>query len=417
MTTMYADVPDILSPEHDRDPQIAYRHLRENAPVFFHEGSNSWLVSRHADILRLVRGQEVTSKNYSDGLGLIFGSTVLEMDGSEHQKHRLLLNPIFHQDEIGRMRPDIRRVIESLFLPLVEAAAAPVRSGEKEFAELDLVPAYFGELPIGIIEMMLNLPKHEHENFSRWYKAMMAFTANIAREQGPIDRGMKAREEMTACVLPLITGRRLDPAPDLISQMALARLKDGESLTDEEVRAFVSLMITAGGETTDRALGQVMLNLLQHPDQLAAVRANRELIHDAHVETLRYSPPVNIAGRQAAVDIELHGQTIPAGATILCLIGAGNRDPRKFSDPDTFDIFRTDNSTEKGFTGAADHLGFLNGRHHCVGSQLAKAEIEMGVNLILDNMLNLRLAEGFVPRPEGLWTRGVDHLKVAFTPA
>jgi cytochrome P450 len=417
MTTSYAEVPDILSPEHDLDPQIAYRHLRENAPVFFHEGSDSWLISRHADILRLVRGQEVTSKNYSDGLGLIFGSTVLEMDGSEHQKHRLLLNPIFHQNEISRMRPEIRQVIESLFLPLVDAAAEPARSGAKEFAELDLVPAYFGELPIGIIEMMLNLPKHEHENFSRWYKAMMAFTANIAREQGPIDRGMKAREEMSACVLPLITERRNDPAPDLISQMALARLKDGESLTDEEVRAFVSLMITAGGETTDRALGQVMLNLLQHPDQLAAVRENRELVHDAHVETLRYSPPVNIAGRQAAVDIELHGQTIPAGATILCLIGAGNRDPRKFSEPDKFDIFRTDNSTEKGFTGAADHLGFLNGRHHCVGAQLAKAEIEMGVNIILDNMLNLRLAEGFVPRPEGLWTRGVDHLKVSFTPA
>ena len=274
-------------------------------------GSQSYLVSRHEDILRLVRGQEVTSANYGDGLGLIFGRTVLEMDGSEHQKHRLLLNPIFRPEKIGEIRSHIKTLISELFLPLVEEAAAPVRRGELEFAELDLVPAYFAELPIGIIEIMLELPRDQHENFARWYRAMMAFTANIAREQGPIDRGLKAREEMTECVLPLITERREHPGVDLISQMAMAELKDGEKLTDEEVRAFVSLMITAGGETTDRALGLVMLNLLQHPDQLAAVRANRELINSAHVETLRYSPPVNMAGRQAAVDIELHGVTIP----------------------------------------------------------------------------------------------------------
>jgi cytochrome P450 len=416
MPILTADAPDILSEEHDRDPEIAYRYLREEAPVVYHPGSNSYLVTRHADVLSLLRGQETNSQNYGDGLGLIFGRTVLELDGQEHRKHRLLLNPIFHTAEIASLRPTMLSVITEMFLPQVAAANLPVERGETDTAILDLVPAYFGELPISVIEAMLDLPRERHEDFSRWYKAFHAFTANLAGDQGVIDRGFAARAEMTEYVLPLITQRRANPGNDLISQMCMADI-DGQKLTDEEVRAFVSLMITAGGETTDRALGLVLLNLLRHPDQLAAVRENRDLIVNAFVETMRYTPPVGVAGRQAAVDIELHGVTIPAGSTINCLIAAANRDPRKFAEPDVFNIVREDNSAAKGFTGAADHLGFANGRHFCVGAQLAKAEIEIAFNMIFDNMKDLRLAEGFVPKPTGLWTRGVNKMVVAYTPA
>lgn len=415
MTTLSPDVPDILSDEHDDDPQPAYRYLREQAPAVFHPGSDSWLVSRHADVSRLLRAKEVSSKNYGDGLGLIFGRTVLELDGKEHQKHRLLLNPLMNGIQLVAMQPMMLGVVTDLFLPELEKAVAARPGGVGE-AEIDLVPAYFGELPISVIETMLDLPKDKHEDFSRWYKAMHAFTANIAGLPGPIEAGLQARKELTEYVLPLITERRANPGTDLISGMCQAEI-DGEKLTDEEVRAFVSLMITAGGETTDRALGLIMLNLLQHPAQLEAVKADRSLIANAFVETLRYSPPVNIAGRMAEEDIELHGVTIPAGAKINCLIGAANRDETKFSDPHRFDIFREDNSVEKGFSGAADHLGFAKGRHLCVGAALAKAEVEIALNLIFDNMPDIRLADGFVPRPTGLWTRGVDELRVAFTPA
>lgn len=414
MTTLSPDVPDILSDEHDDDPQPTYRYLREQAPAVFHPGSDSWLVSRHADVSRLLRAKEVSSRNYGDGLGLIFGRTVLELDGKEHQKHRLLLNPLMNGIQLVAMQPMMLGVVTDLFLPELEKAVAARPGGVGE-AEIDLVPAYFGELPISVIESMLDLPKEKHEDFSRWYKAMHAFTANIAGLPGPIEAGLKARAEMTEYVLPLIVERRANPGTDLISGMCQAEI-DGEKLTDEEVRAFVSLMITAGGETTDRALGLIMLNLLQHPEQLEAVKADRSLIANAFVETLRYSPPVNIAGRMAEEDIELHGSTIPAGANINCLIGAANRDDAKFSDPHRFDIFRDDNSVERGFSGAADHLGFAKGRHLCVGAALAKAEVEIALNLIFDNMPDIRLADGFVPRPTGLWTRGVDELRVAFTP-
>jgi cytochrome P450 len=415
MSTLSPDVPDILSDEHDDDPQPAYRYLREEAPAVFHPGSDSWLVSRHADVSRLLRAKEVSSKNYGDGLGLIFGRTVLELDGKEHQKHRLLLNPLMNGIQLVAMQPMMLGVVTDLFLPELAKSVAARPGGVGE-AEIDLVPTYFGELPISVIETMLDLPKERHEDFSRWYKAMHAFTANIAGLPGPIEAGLQARKELTEYVLPLITERRANPGTDLISGMCQAEI-DGEKLTDEEVRAFVSLMITAGGETTDRALGLIMLNLLQHPAQLEAVKADRSLIANAFVETLRYSPPVNIAGRMAEEDIELHGATIPAGAKINCLIGAANRDETKFSDPHSFDIFRDDNSVERGFSGAADHLGFAKGRHLCVGAALAKAEVEIALNLIFDHMPDIRLADGFVPRPTGLWTRGVDELRVAFTPS
>lgn len=252
MTTVAPDVPDILSAEHDRDPEIAYRYLREHAPAVFHPGSNSWLISRPEDILRLVRGKQVDSKNYEAGIGAVYGRNLLEMDGREHQQQRTLLNPLLHGVNLEGYQPLIRKVVDEL----------------------------------------------------------------------------------------------------------LCEAKVNDAGLDEEVRAFISLMIVAGAETTERALGNVMLNLLQHPDQLSAVRQDRSLITDALVETLRFSPPVNVAGRTAAADIEIHGVTIPSGAAVTCLIGAANRDPRKFSDPDKFDIFRSDNSTQNGFTGRADHLGF-----------------------------------------------------------
>jgi cytochrome P450 len=415
MTTTSATVPDILSVEHDVDPQPGYRYLRDEAPVVYHAGSDSWLVTRHEDVQQLLRGHEVSSQNYATGAGLIFGRTLLEMDGKEHQRHRVLINPIFQAAGIENVRPTIMRVVSEQFLPHLETALAAVRRGESVFAEIDLVPTYFGQLPIGVIEIMLDLPRDHHEKFTEWYTAMHAFTGNVSGDPEVDARGRQASSDMSDYMLPIIAERRAHPTDDLISRMCLVDI-DGEALSDEGVVSFARLMVTAGGETTDRALGLTMLNLLQHPDQLAAVRENRSLIDNAFVETLRYSAPVAFSGRRAEVDIEMHGVTIPQGATINLLLAAANRDPRKFSEPDRFDIFRSDNDVERGFSGVSDHLGFLKGRHHCVGAQLARAEIQTALNVIFDNMNNLRLAEGFVPKPTGLWTRGVNSLVVAFTP-
>jgi pulcherriminic acid synthase len=121
--------------------------------------------------------------------------------------------------------------------------------------------------------------------------------------------------------------------------------------------------------------------------------------------------------RQTAKDVEIEGTQIPAGSTITCMLAAANRDPRKFSDPDTFDIFRTDNDTSKAFTASADHVAFIDGRHFCVGAMLARNEVDAATNHLLDHMKDLRLREGHTPVEEGIFTRAPNHLEVTFVPA
>jgi pulcherriminic acid synthase len=217
-------------------------------------------------------------------------------------------------------------------------------------------------------------------------------------------------------MIPIIRERRENLGDDLLSTLCAAEV-DGVRMSDEDIKAFCSLLLAAGGETTDKAIASILANLLANPDQLAAVRADRNLIPAAFAETLRHTPPVHMIMRQSATDVELTGGTIPAGATVTCLIGAANRDEQRFRDPDTFDIFREDLTTTSAFSAAADHLAFALGRHFCVGALLAKAEVEVGVNQLLDAMPDLRLADGFDPVEQGVFTRGPKALPVSFTPA
>ena len=157
------------------------------------------------------------------------------------------------------------------------------------------------------------------------------------------------------------------------------------------------------------------MNLIANPDQLAAVRADRSLIDAAFAETLRHSPPVQMIMRQPAEDVEMQGVTIPAGATVTCMIAAANRDPRHYDEPDRFDISRTDLSVSKAFSGAANHVGFCLGRHFCVGAMLAKTEVEIAANQLLDAMDDIAF-DGEAPAPTGVFTRAPSSMPLTFTP-
>lgn len=221
--------------------------------------------------------------------------------------------------------------------------------------------------------------------------------------------------EFAEYMIPIIRERRDNLGDDLLSSLCAAEV-DGVRMSDEDIKAFCSLLLAAGGETTDKAIASILANLLQHPEQLAAVREDRSLIAAAFAETLRYTPPVHMIMRQSATDVEVSGGTIPQGATVTCLIGAANRDERRYREPDRFDIFRDDLTTTSAFSAAADHLAFALGKHFCVGALLAKAEVEIGLNQLLDAMPDLRLADDFDPREQGVFTRGPQSLPVQFTP-
>jgi pulcherriminic acid synthase len=417
MTVASHAAPDILSAAHAADPYTTYRILLEHHPVLFHEPTKSWLVSRHEDLVSLFRDKEsFSSENYSWQLEPVHGRTILQMEGREHTAHRRLLNPFFHGSGLEHFTATIERVAQELARPFLEREAAAVAAGERERGEVDLVASFTHVFPISVIEQMLALPKADHEKFERWYESIMDFLTNLSGEQEPIDRGLRTRRELADYFLPIIAERRQGDGDDLISRFAQAEV-DGERLSDEEIRGFISLMLPAGGETTDRALASLFKNLLEHPDQLGAVSEDRSLIVDALAETLRFSPPVHMIMRQTVRDVEVQGVSIPAGSTITCLLAAANRDPRKFADPDRFDLFRTDNDTARAFTAAADHLAFIDGRHFCVGAMLARTEVDAATNHLLDHMHDLRLRDGFVPVEEGIFTRAPNRLEVTFVPA
>jgi pulcherriminic acid synthase len=228
---------------------------------------------------------------------------------------------------------------------------------------------------------------------------------------------MQTREELREYFMPLIAERRGNGGQDLVSLVADADV-GGTRLTDEEICAFISLVIVAGGETTDSAIASLFKLLLENPDQLEAVRADRSLVLDAFAEQLRYAPPVHLILRIAAADVEVAGTTIPKGAKIGLVLAAANRDENKFADPDRFDIFRTDNDTDRAFRASADHISFADGRHFCVGNSLAREEVEIAVGEILDALPGPpRFAAGFEPGETGIWFRAPQTLDLSYDAA
>ncbi|GAA1173308.1 cytochrome P450 [Streptomyces hebeiensis] len=399
-------VPDILSPEFAANPYPAYRVMRESAPLIWHEATRSYIISRYDDVERAFKDKEAafTTENYDWQLEPVHGRTILQLSGREHAVRRALVAPAFRG---GQLRDSIQPVIERNSRELIDAF--------RHTGSADLVRDYATRFPVNVIADMLGLDKADHPRFHGWYTAVIAFLGNLSADPEVAAAGERTRVEFAEYMLPIIQRRREDLGDDLLSTLCAAEV-DGVRMSDEDIKAFCSLLLAAGGETTDKAIAGIIANLLAHPDQLAAVRQDRGLIERAFAETLRYTPPVHMIMRQTARDVEVSGGTIPSGATVTCLIGAANRDGTRYRDPDTFDIFREDLTTTTAFSAAADHLAFALGRHFCVGALLAKAEVETGVNQLLDAMPDMRLADGFDPAERGVFTRGPESLPVEFTP-
>ena len=398
------EAPDILSGEFSADPYSAYQIMRDDFPLIWHEGMQSYIISRYEDVSRAFREQVFTTANYDWQLEPVHGKTILQLSGREHSLRRALVAPAFRGSELAEK-----------FVPVIERNAAELIDGFRGAGRADLVADFATHFPINVIVDMLGLDRADHERFHRWYTSIIAFLGNLSQDPQVTADGLRTQQEFAAYMIPVIQQRRAHPGDDLLSNLCQAEI-DGVRMSDEDIKAFCSLLLAAGGETTDKAIASVFANLLQHPDQLAAVRADRSLIGPALAETLRYSPPVHMIMRQPAADVTLSGGTIPAGSTVTCLIGAANRDGSRYAHPERFDIFRTDLDTPNAFSAAANHLAFALGRHFCVGALLARTEVDVGVNQLLDAMPDVRLDPSFRPAEQGVFTRGPGSLPVLFTP-
>jgi cytochrome P450 len=319
--------------------------------------------------------------------GDVLGKHVmLGMDEPEHRRLRALLSGAFTQRSMARRQHDL---IERVGNQLIDRFADRGRA--------ELTREFTFPYPTQIIAGLLGLPAEDYPQFQRWSISLLSFTVNR-------ERALAASEALREYFLPILAARREQPRDDLISSLAHAEI-EGERLDDEEIFSFLRLLLPAGIETTYRSTGNLLFGLLSNPDQLDAVRSDRSLVPQAIEEAVRWEPPLLTITRVATRDTQLGGQAIPAGSTVMPYLGAANRDERRWSDPDRFDVFRK----------ALPHMGYGHGVHVCLGMHLARLEMSAALNLFFDRLPNLRLdPEGDDPHIRGQVFRSPTSLPVLF---
>ncbi|NMX91266.1 MULTISPECIES: cytochrome P450 [unclassified Pseudomonas] len=386
--------PTLKSRQFEIDPYPLYERLRTTLPIVYDEPTDVWLVSRYVDVKAALTHSGASNNNYTWQIGPLLGHTIVTMDGCEHAQHRALLSPSFRSKALAALEASITSVTTDL---LAHMHGRP---------KVDLIADFTAALPVRVMARALGLPaetREEVERLKNWCAIGFAYMGNYRQDPALLTGGLSNRDSFYDFIQPHIDARRAAPSDDLISQLLAARI-DGQPLSETFVRSYCAILMTAGSETSHGALANLIVNLLSEPGLKEAVMANPELMDNALAETLRRNPPLQLVLREARESLVLPSGTIPAGATFACLIGSANRDPDQFSDPDTFNMSRTDQAT--------NHFAFGAGRHFCLGSMLARMEITISARMLLQTFPDVRWAPGFQPCERGFLNRCPDRLEV-----
>jgi cytochrome P450 len=361
------------------DPYPAYRALREQHPVCWDGDLDAFLVSSYAEAGAVLRGPGWSSDpNRNPALAARFdraelgtqtlGTTLLTMDAPDHTRLRRLLAPAFTPRAIDTLRHRIAAVVKAALADLGNAG------------EVDVITEIGYPIPLAVMCELLDVDIEGAQLLRTETPKLVGML-----EFDPDEEAVLAAEEATASLalhlLPILGDRRHRPGDDLASQLLSLGDDDGDALALDEVLATCILLLTAGHETTASLIGNGVLTLMQHPDQLDLLRRDPALITPAIEEILRFECPAKIVGRTNLIDRQLGGQTIRAGQRVLVLLGAANRDPEQFRDPERFDITRT----------PAPHLAFGAGPHFCIGAALSRAETQETLRQLLPLLTEWRL--------------------------
>ena len=342
----------------------------------------------HDEVVAVLRDHETYSSTIlAELMGPALDHTMIAMDEPEHRAQRALVAPAFRPKLLARWEHElIARVVDELidaFAPLGRA---------------DLVRRLTFAFPVRVIARILGLPERDSEQFQRWSLQLISMIVDW-------DRGVAATNALRAYFAERVAERRRQPRDDLISELVETEV-DGQRLTNDEIFAFLIMLLPAGIETTYRSLGNLLFALLTHPDQLDEVAQNPELRGAAIEEGLRWETPLVLIPRQCIRDAQLGGIDIAAGRGLNVFLGSANRDERHYTEPQRFDIHRT----------PAPHLSFGSGPHMCLGMHLARMETRLALDAILQRLPDLRL-DPETPRPRiiGSLFRSPDTLPVRFT--
>lgn len=415
------------------NPYPFYEHLRTKDPVHWDEELGFWALTRFADIEALY-----LDERFSRAQGLLrsfdrlaiehqktaapvyhsFSKTVFYADPPYHTHLRGLMNNAFTPRRVEQLRPVIQRLVDELL------DAARAQGG------MDFIRDFAYPLPVMVIAELLGLPAGDRGKFKAWSDDLFAILGTMKKPPHLLERAAQSLEEMTEYVTALSRERREAPRDDLLSAL-LAVVDDDEpspaphplpssasghpavnlirdrsavsALTQEELVANVNILLSTGHETTTHLLGNGLLALLQHPDQLQTLKSEPSLQDAAIEEILRYDNPVQITYRSAVADAEIGGKLIHKGDLVNTIIGAANRDPERFTHPDVFDIGRNEGR----------HLSFGLGIHYCIGAPLVKLEAEIAFATILRRFPDLALGTEKLEWQEHPIFRGLKALPVA----
>ncbi|MFM0164778.1 cytochrome P450 [Paraburkholderia sediminicola] len=398
----------------DVDLHAIYRDMRRNSPVIAEDfmarlgvpniagldaNRPTFTLFKYKDVMSVLRdATHFTSGFIAEGLGAFFDGLILTgMDGEAHRRARSLLQPVFMPDVVNRWR-------ETKMAPIVRSEYIEPMVAKRRADLMD-----FGlHFPIRLIYSLIGFPDNrpeQIEQYAAWALAILA-GPQVDAEKAALARkaAMEAAQALYDAVKLEVTEVRKNGAQgdDLICRLIRAEY-EGRSLDDHEVATFVRSLLPAAGETTTRTFGSLMVALLERPELLERVRADRSLVPKAIDEAVRFEPVATFKVRQAAQDTEIGGFSIPKGAMVQCIVSSANRDEEVFENSESFDI---DRKLKPSF-------GFGFGPHMCIGQFIAKVELAVAVNTILDLLPNLRL-DPEMPRPQivGAQLRGPHALHV-----
>jgi cytochrome P450 len=386
---------DTRWPAFRSDPFPFYARFQRERPIAFVPAIGEhgmWMATRYHDIVQILQNDALFGREHPDAVGAPrtgINQSLLMLDPPDHTRLRALVSKAFTPRMVERLRPAIQTLAHQL-LDQVEARG-----------EMDLIADFAFPLPAITIAQMLGVPTEDLDRFKGWSAAL---ARGIGPDQAP--EVYAAREqaawEIVAFFMGLVEERRANPQADMISEL-VAIEEQGERLTQQELITTLVLLLVAGHETTTNLIGNGLLALLQHPEQLDLLRSRPDLLPVATEELLRFCSPVQRTLRIIKEDVAFGGQQLRRGQSILTIFAAANRDPAVFERPQELDITRTPNP----------HMGFGRGIHFCLGAPLAKAEGQIAFGALLERLPGLKLAG------EPIWNdnaaiRGMSSLPVKF---
>ena len=392
----------LLDPEVLANPYPLYHRLRTEDPVHWDPFLHAWVVTRYEDVVRVLHHfsadrtptpEQLTSMGLSalNPVAQVMVRQMLFLDAPAHTRLRSLASVAFTPSRVERLRAHIQEIVDGL-LDRVESAG-----------QSDLIADLAEPMPAIVTAELMGVPVDDHKQLKSWSADFAEMLGNFQHNPDRIPRVLRSVEEMTAYFRAAIREQHEHPRDGLIQALMSAEI-EGSRLTEEEVIANVIVTMVGGQETTTNLIGNGLLSLLRHPDQLHKLRDDSSLIPSAVEELLRYESPSQHTARLARDDVQMGGRLIRKRQAVIAVMGAANRDPQRFPDPDRLDITRKDNR----------HVAFGWAAHFCFGAPLARIEGQIAFETILRRLPRLALD----PRPlvwrQNLGLRGLAALPVTF---